>query len=293
MKHQPIISSAVILSVFLILLACSNDKNPAQPGGTENMGTTVTILEAAYTMPAAATISVTIPAHIKCAGSTPTSVADSTKQGPCSQPSADSLYLSLSVLMAGVSAIPTIDSATLATFNGVLSSPMIAGRQMDGVFIRAGAGSGLLGIWAFIGIKLDAVIQAIIDANPSLKSQVDSTIGVLTGQANNRVLFLDIAADSITVLIEKGWYGQQMVMGITDTTQYGITVGKPDVSHWQLQGKTSGEAVSIVIDAAGDLDYTSSNTASAAYTYHLYPALCPNDQAPAWWSTFLSANPRQ
>jgi hypothetical protein len=276
---------------FSLITGCVSKNSPTGPVTHETMGNTVSILKAAYATPTGNSLSVTIPAHLKCSGAASSNIADSTKTGPDTLKGNDSLKVALTVLMAGVSAIPTIDSATLATFASVLANPLMAGREMDGLFTRVNGGPGLSGAWAFVGLVLDPLVQAIIDQNPPLKTQVDSTIGMLTGQPANRILFLEFVTDSISVFINKGWYGQQMVMGITDTTRYGIAVATPDLSHWQLRGKTTSDTVSITINDAGNLNYVSSNGSYAAYTYLLQPAACPDDQAPAWWAQFLSTNP--
>jgi hypothetical protein len=233
---------------------------------------------------------VTIPGHIECSGTSAAAVADSTRQGTYSVSTDNStLLLSLNLLLAGMSAIPTIDRATLASFGTAVTLAMGAGIAMNGSFTRA-TGSGLQGSWAFSGLSLDASAQAII-AQYGLQSLVDSTVGSLAGTSGHRILFLDITADSITTKVEKQWYGEKMVMGITDTTHVGIAVTMPDLSHWLLVGKTASDTVRVAISNMGDLDYTSSKAAYTAYTYHLHALSCPDDQAPGWWQTFLTANP--
>jgi hypothetical protein len=290
MKKLPT-ASAVLAIASSVTMLCTSTGAPNGPGTQQTMGTTVAILKAGYATSGGNTMTVTIPGHVKCAGTSSIDIADSTKSGPFGLVGTDSMELALTILMAGVSAIPTVDSATIASFSSILSNSFIAGRQMNGVFMRVGTGSGLPGSWAFVGVALDPLVESVINSNADLKAQVDSTIGVLAGTSADRILYLQVLADSIAVYVDKGWYGQQMVLAPADTAHNGISVTSQNASSWMVIGRSSHDTVRAAISDLGDVGFTSNNGLWPAYTYHLMTTGCPDGQLPDWWNQLLTANP--
>jgi hypothetical protein len=159
---------------------------------------------------------------------------------------------------------------------------------------REGSGSGIQGTWQetsptyqiVSGTPTAGELQDLNDEVASIQCQLSYTSNDLLISATQFVISTAYSTADDFIASWNGTCDPQFA----ESAGVAITVVKVNESTVQLTGRKSGEKVTITSDARGDLAYTSSNSANTAYTYDENPTTCPDDYAPAWYYTFVSAN---
>jgi hypothetical protein len=184
------------------------------------------------------------------------------------------------------------NALTLTALDTLDSSQAVV--QQNTNLARVDAGSDIQGTWRELpgtyhivsGTPTAGELQDLDGQLASLQCQLSyMSNGVRITAAQITISTTYSAADDF-IATWNGTCNEQSA----DSTGEAITVRKINESTVQLTGTKSGEKVTITTDAQNNISYTSSIAANTAYTYYDNPTTCPDDYAPAWFTTFVTAN---
>lgn len=131
---------------------------------------------------------------------------------------------------------------------------------------RVGSGTGLIGTWVFTTYLPDTLWLVFTATTVSV---------YFTGSSSNYCYADDWMANE--------WQ--------YDSIGFNGTATELSCTQVRITGNTTGEQVTITWNNNGDMTYTSTNAAHAAYTYYQNPTSCPDDYTPDWYySGFIYSN---
>jgi len=170
------------------------------------------------------------------------------------------------------------------------------------VFVRAGSGSGLAGLWradhwdyCVIRGTLTRDELAAIDsflATPASQQDFEDQFGDMEVEFSSTTWRVYGApachADDFIAQWNAPFWGNPHN---ADSARFDIVVTKVFCDSVLLYGNKNSETVSISWNASGDMSYGSSDTTHHAYTWYVMPQTCPNEYAPEWYqNAFLIPN---
>jgi hypothetical protein len=128
------------------------------------------------------------------------------------------------------------------------------------VFIRAGIASGLQGQWSLSDTSIQGgSVMLYITANTLTITET----------------YIDCYADD--------W---MLYDWAYDSAGFNGTAAELSCTQVRITGNTTGEQVTITWNNNGDMTYTSTDAAHAAYTYYQNPTSCPDDYSPDWYYSY-------
>ncbi len=156
----------------------------------------------------------------------------------------------------------------------------------------AGTGMSLNGVWRY-----DSLLVAATEPL-SLQTQIGLIALHTFWSSSMRGYYWSVSGGSIQEFVSTFFTDSYLpslaAEGVTDTTQYSLTVDS--LSHCLITINSTlsgGEKVTIYGDGDQNVHYSSSNAAHAAYIYYKAPPStesCPNATRPTWWAEFLTSN---
>ncbi len=199
---------------------------------------------------------------------------------------------------------------TLKLLNATTDTMTTSGAVVEysSVLTRVGTGTGIIGLWKYTGESYQVISGTLLpdevsslNAEIAMEDSMTLDMGAeyqFTGSQIN--LFMSGSPDYASEFISDEWdYSIFGDPASADSALYNVTVNKVGENKITLTGNVTHEVVSIqwIISNASNYaqmqyteTFTSSNAAHAAYSYYSNPQTCPDDDYPAWWDDFLTAN---
>jgi hypothetical protein len=173
---------------------------------------------------------------------------------------------------------------------------------------RVGNGTGLIGIWKYTGESYNVISgmlqPAEVDSLDAMEAMDDSMLVSMvaeyqfTGSQIN--LYMSGSSDYASEFINYEWDYSYLDPTYADSALYNVTIKKVSENKLTLTGNVTHEVVTIQWVSSGAPSYiqenftetftSSTNVAHPVHTYYSNPQTCPDDNYPAWWQDFLTAN---
>jgi hypothetical protein len=250
----------------------------------------MTVVTCSYSVPAAGSLSITIPDLDTCDATSGqlVTIPGSTALAPYSI-SGSSLTVSVKELIPLIRVMTSGPSFSkdIGEFLDILDTTDLP-FTVQAVFEQVGTTDSLEGLWKFaaFGPPLVEYILREIDSTGAMDAMVADDQG-------RPVLLFDFSAPVLRGLLNRGVYAESALEQIVDSVSNPLVVqtAMGDDRTWVLDGTVSEDEVTVIVDGDGNMHFRHSTPAdNPDHTYYLWPQQCPNPLAPPWFTSFLQAN---